>query len=182
MNPFRRIFIMQSSAVAAVSMGSASRAQPSADVCSGSAQQANGAPVLRSGVQPIKACRGHRTLRRCHLHPAQRRSEGRQAGLHRFFQQNGQALRQRRQGQARRVQTHAGRRRLGHRALSTHLPRMAWRDCLDRLAPARVYCRFGLFGARSRLLRTPSPSRSPRFQRPRLNCQRLSRSTQFGCT
>ena len=39
MNPFRRIFIMQSSAVAAASMGSASRAQPSADACSGSAQR-----------------------------------------------------------------------------------------------------------------------------------------------
>ena len=39
MNPFRRFFIMQSSAVAALSIGGASDAQPSGDACSGSAQR-----------------------------------------------------------------------------------------------------------------------------------------------
>ena len=39
MNPFRRFFIIQSSAVAALAMGSASHAQLSAEACGGSAQR-----------------------------------------------------------------------------------------------------------------------------------------------
>lgn len=44
------------------------------------------------------------------------------------------------------------------------------------------YWRRGLFGARSIRFGTPSPSRSPRAQRPRSRAQRLSRCSQRGST